>query len=117
MLKSVAVFGVALFLSACGNLSQPEIRTLYVAQNTAPCREPVGNVEVSCFLVKNHPEDKWQYELQSVRGFSYEPGFRYKLSINVRAIPNPPADGSSQEWTLRSILEKTADSSIAVAGQ
>lgn len=70
-------------------------------------RECMGMVVMQCMQVKERPQDDWQNFYDGIEGFQYEPGFSYRLRVLKTPIPNPPADGSSVEWRLLEVLEKT----------
>ena len=53
-------------------------------------------------------KDDWTLLYHGIKGFKYEKGYVYKLRVREEIIPNPPADGSSREWVLVDVLEKTA---------
>ncbi|WP_162558636.1 DUF4377 domain-containing protein [Robertkochia solimangrovi] len=61
------------------------------------------------YLVKEgtmSEDAKWMHFYSGIKGFDYEPGYIYKLLVDVKQIPDPPADGSSKKYTLKKILEK-----------
>lgn len=43
----------------------------------------------------------------SINGFTYEPGYTYKIRVIEKHIENPPSDASSIEYTLKDVLVKT----------
>ncbi|WP_420597034.1 DUF4377 domain-containing protein [Deinococcus sp.] len=104
----------ALALSGCSTTTPKDVRVLYVAPNTAPC---TGNGPRTCFLTKENEMGKWQFFYDGIVGFSYEPGYRYKLSVEVTPVANPPADAPNANYTLLNILEKAEDSTLAVINQ
>jgi Domain of unknown function (DUF4377) len=108
---------LALGLSSCGILNQPEIQTLYVAPNKADCKGGFEPLPSPRLLSKQQPGDNWQCFLEPIEGFSYQPGYIYKLSIEVKKIVNPPADGPTQSFKLLSVIDKTASTIVAVPGK
>ncbi len=114
-MKKLVLSAVAIsLLSGCTMMPQKDIRTLYVAPNTSPC---VGGAPLTCLLTKENPDGKWQFFYDNIAGFNYEAGFRYKLSVVVTKVNNPPADASSLNWRLVKIEEKVADTTPAVINQ
>jgi hypothetical protein len=45
-------------------------------------------------------------DMDFIEGFDYEPGYIYLLTINVRKVNNPPADGSATETRLIKVNSK-----------
>jgi hypothetical protein len=97
---------VAAFVgSACGDLVAPVERV--VVMDVAPQRVSCqGVAPQECLRVREHPDTAWALFYQSIDGFEFEPGFDYTLRVAVRAIRNPPQDGSSLEYRLLAILRK-----------
>jgi hypothetical protein len=62
--------------------------------------------EMECLLVREDPNADWRNFYDAIEGFTYEPGYSYKLLVDVRDIPNPPADGSSRAYRLVLLVEK-----------
>jgi Domain of unknown function (DUF4377) len=91
--------------SAAGNATGVENDriTLYVAHYTRTC---TGLIETECMLVREDPNGEWENFYGGIEGFTYEPGYSYKLLVATRRIPNPPADGSSIEYRLVQIIEQ-----------
>lgn len=48
----------------------------------------------------------WWYFYDGIDGFNFEQSYVYKLKVKTRNIPNPPADGSSIEYSLVEVLSK-----------
>ena len=92
-------------LGACTWLNDPgpQVVTMRLAHNTVTCHDWWG--ETQCMLAQ---EDggPWRSFLDEITGFSYEPGFVYELRTEKRPVTNPPADGSSVEYVLRSVVLK-----------
>jgi len=81
-----------------------EIVTLYVGPVTADC---VGVAPQQCLQVRYDPADEYELFYSSINGFDFEPGYDYELLVQKTPIENPPADGSSIEWTLVEIVSQT----------
>ena len=80
-------------------------KTVYVGPYLVDC---VGVAPQKCMLVKENLEDEWGAYYDNIAGFDYEPGYEYELRINETHVENPPADASSIEWTLITMVKKTA---------
>lgn len=79
--------------------------TMYVAPQKAPCELWFPT---ECLLVRPTPTADWEYFTNTIDGFVWEPGFSYRIRVIIREIENPPADGSSLEYRLVQVLEKTS---------
>ena len=60
------------------------------------------------FLCKRVDEGSgFQNFYDSIGGFDFEWGYTYRLRVRKKEIRNPPMDGSSVEYHLEKVLEKT----------
>lgn len=82
---------------------ESEIVILFVGPEKVGC-EGAGPQE--CYLVKENPEDEWEFFYNEITGFNYEPGFDYEIEVEVTPVENPPADGSSLQYTWIRTLNK-----------
>lgn len=80
-----------------------ETRTIFVGPLLVDCE---GEGPQQCMLVKENPEDEYQLFYDQITGFDYEEGFEYELEVEVEQVENPPAGGSSLQWTLVRVLNK-----------
>lgn len=78
--------------------------TMYVAPQKAPCELWFPT---ECLLVRPTRTAEWEYFTHAIEGFEWKPGFDYRIRVMIREIENPPADGSSLEYRLVQVLEKT----------
>lgn len=71
----------------------------------------VGVAPMKCMQVKNSENEAWSNFYQDIKGFNFEPGFRYKLKVAVNELDknNVPADASSLAYELVEILSKEKD--------
>jgi len=81
-----------------------ETKTLFVAAYKKDCK---GVGKQSCYLVKDKPDAEWTLFYNEIKGFDYRAGNEYELKVLVELKDNPPADGSSLDYTLISIESKT----------
>ncbi len=67
-----------------------------------------------CLQLKRNETDPWQNHYGSIAGFSYEPGFQYKLKVKKTENSNNPLpqDISSFTYTLLEELDKTWDKTV-----
>ena len=66
-------------------------------------------MQKECYQVKwTEDQDDWEYIYNEIEGFTYEPGYVYKLFVSKKVIDNPPTDASSLQFSLIRVLEKEA---------
>lgn len=75
----------------------------YVNNKLVDC---VGVGPQKCLQVRKSPKGEWTLFYGAIDGFDYEPGYRYKLKVNVTKVKNPPADASSLNYKLVKVLSK-----------
>lgn len=61
---------------------------------------------MACLLVKHEPAEKWQYMYSEIKGFNYEPGYKYRLLVLRVEHENPPQDTSRYMFELIKVLSK-----------
>ena len=97
-----ALFGVALLpvqqVSAAG-----KTETLYINNKLVDC---VGVGPQKCMQVRKSLKGEWTLFYGGIEGFRFEPGYRYKLKVNVTKIKNPPMDSSNLKYSLVKVLSK-----------
>ncbi len=96
--------------------SQPaaegDVKTLYVGPELVDC---VGVGPQQCMQVKENPGDEYTLFYQQIDGFTFEPGYEYELLVRVTTVENPPADGSSLQYTLVDVVSQTPVTAGATA--
>lgn len=102
------LFVLALLLSCSVNTGAIGEANMRVNSYTAEC---VGEMEGTCLLVQEGDKmgtEDWEYfyYVDSIEGFSYEPGFIYDLQVKKIPIENPPMDGSSIKYELVKVISK-----------
>lgn len=110
-LLSVAVAGL---LCGCDFNLVPAPKTdvsYMVAPNRVTFSTPSPE-DRTCLLVKRAEDTVWrEFEPSLLQGFTHETGFRYRLLVSEQFTPPVTT------YTLKQVLEKTPDSTIAVPGQ
>jgi hypothetical protein len=81
-----------------------EIVTLYVGPEKVDC---VGVAPQECLLVRDSPDEEYEFFYSQINGFDYEPGYEYELLVQKTPVENPPADASSIAWTLVEVVSQT----------
>lgn len=66
----------------------------------------VGIGPQKCMMVKEYAESDWTYFYDKIKGFDFESGYNYKLQVTVTEVENPPADASSLNYELVSVISK-----------
>ena len=59
-----------------------------------------------CWQVKSKNDKSWTFKYEPIEGLNFEWGYRYFVNIDQQTIKNPPQDGSSIKWKLRSVSKK-----------
>lgn len=84
---------------------QNKQQILILGPETKTC--DAGVLKKECYQVKwTEEQENWEFFYDEIDGFTFEPGYLYKLLVSVETIPNPPADASSLQYRLIRILEK-----------
>lgn len=101
-------------LTACSDDDGPkdsvkEIRMLVSAETdvTYAWGDDMKENPIECLLVKTEGDsEKWQnLGFEQIKGFSYERGHEYYLSVKRTILANPPADASDRTYELIRVLE------------
>ena len=101
-------------LTACSDDDEPkdsvkEIRMLVSAETgvTYAWGDDMKEYPIECMLVKTEGEsEEWKnLGFEQIKGFSYERGHEYYLSVKRTILANPPADASDRTYELIRILE------------
>jgi hypothetical protein len=77
--------------------------TLEVGPARVPC---TGEARTQCLRVRVLPDTAWQLFYSRIDGFDFEDGFRWRLEVERRRVPNPPADASSLSYRLVRVISK-----------
>ncbi|WP_177190183.1 DUF4377 domain-containing protein [Myroides guanonis] len=82
-----------------------EIKRMFVKENTVSC---VGVAPMQCLQIKYEDQNQWSNFYSNIKGFDYEPGYRYELMVKETAIPlnQVPADASSINYELEALISK-----------
>lgn len=101
-------------MTACSDDDEPkdsvkEIRMLVSAETgvTYAWGDDMKENPIECLLVKTEGDsEEWQnLGFEQIKGFSYERGHEYYLSVKRTILANPPADASDRTYELIRILE------------
>lgn len=101
-------------LTACNDNDEPkdsvkEIRMLVSAETgvTYAWGDDMKENPIECLLVKTEGDsEEWKkLGFEQIKGFSYERGHEYYLSVKRTILANPPADASDRTYELIRILE------------
>lgn len=101
----------SLLLLVCGALlslpafSQTSIR-MTVNEESRPCRRMI---EQTCLLVQKEGVSQWELFYDNIKGFEFEPGYRYEIVVIQTPRPEPvPQDLSRYTYRLDKVISKTA---------
>jgi hypothetical protein len=104
--RAAALGGAAALALACRGGTEPESRvlTLEVGPLRVPC---IGEGAMLCLQVRSRADQPYTHFYDEIEGFTHEPGYAYVLRVSRRAVPEPPADGSSFAYALVAVVAKT----------
>lgn len=102
-LPSALLFAAIVSCSSASTGPAERVFELEVAAQRAPC---VGLFPTECLQVRERADAPWELFYDAIEGFTYEPGFRYVLSVAQRPIPKRLADGSSFAYRLLAVVSK-----------
>ena len=85
--------------------AQAAPRMLDVDSHLVEC---TGVGEQRCMRVREGSDQPWQIFHGQIEGFTYEPGYRYRLKVDEEAVANSPADASAVRTILVEIVRKVA---------
>lgn len=84
---------------------QVKKQILILGPETKTCDADV--MRKQCYQVKwSEDQTTWEYFYNEIKGFTYKPGYVYKLLVAIEPIDNPPADASSLHYSLIRVLQK-----------
>ena len=101
-------------LAACNDDDEPkdsvkEIRMLVSAETGVMYAwgDDMKENPIECLLVKTEGDsEEWQnLGFEQIKGFTYERGHEYYLSVKRTILANPPADASDRTYELIRVLE------------
>jgi heat shock protein HslJ len=83
----------------------PEIvtETFEVGDQRVYCE---GVVPKKCLLVKRKDQVDFFRFYDEIENFTFEPGYRYTLEVDVEKIPEPPKDTSGYKYTLKEVVKR-----------
>jgi heat shock protein HslJ len=113
-IRTAVAAAMVLTLAACGT-DRPAgptdtpaggvMKTLEVAPARVSC---VGVSTQTCLQVRASSDAPWTLLYDGIIGFEPETGYTYRIVVQEVTIANPPADGSSVQRRLVTILSRTA---------
>lgn len=90
--------------AGCSLASEAATEVLYVDAETVEC---VGEGVQQCLIVRRAPDGARELFYDGIEGFEHEPGVRFVIEVEVRAVATPPADGSSLAYRLVRVIERS----------
>ena len=96
---------LATFVIACNSNN----KTLLINSYKVDCS---GVSDQTCLQVATESDSLvWENFYSAIEGFDYQPGYIYKLEVDVETIPvtEVPADASTLKYKLIKVLSKEID--------
>jgi len=107
-MKSVLSLAFGLLVCLQTVFSQTTIRMI-VHEESKPCRRMM---EQTCLQVQKNGSSEWELFYESIKGFTFEPGYRYEIDVIQTERPEPvPEDLPRYLYRLDKVISKTAVSS------
>ncbi|WP_392588886.1 DUF4377 domain-containing protein [Serratia ureilytica] len=85
------------------NAKEGQTEVLLVNSALVDC---VGVGPMKCMQVRRSAQQPWELFYTGIEGFTFEPGYQYRLKVRVTPVENVPADASSLRYRLIEQLEK-----------
>lgn len=95
----------AFTLILVGTVAEASLRTIDVDSRLVEC---TGVGPMQCMRVRDAADQPWRLFYGAIEGFTFEPGYRYKLEVEEIPVANPPADASAIRTVLREQIRKVA---------
>ncbi|WP_288369425.1 DUF4377 domain-containing protein [uncultured Algoriphagus sp.] len=115
MMKLLALAAFVTILSACQNQPEGQVETWWINSAKVEC---TGVGPMSCLQISKEEaldRDSWQLFYSSIEGFEYEPGFIYRIRVEISDKAEPiPADASSKNFKLLEIMSKEMDPALRI---
>lgn len=106
LLRHIAL-AVAVLFTACDNpFSARTELELTVMEVRVPCSGFMGE-PLSCLSVRWPGETEAQAFYDEIEGFTFVHGVRQRIRVERLTIKYPPADGSSYQYRLLAVLNRT----------
>ncbi|WP_273370624.1 DUF4377 domain-containing protein [Alistipes megaguti] len=111
MKKWLLLLMTPLVLGACDkdNTSRTEIWTIAPEKGVAGITMGFGYIPA--YIVQKGANASWEIVPGPIEGFSFEEGWQTTLRVRIDRIANPPADGSSERYTMEEQLARTETTS------
>lgn len=101
------LFSISIILNACSNDDNTaEIVQLRVNHFKQTAMGVGPKLVLQTQEAQEIGTDKWNYFYSNIKGFNYEPGFIYLLSVEKQQISDPPQDDSAIKYILRKVISK-----------
>lgn len=113
MKNFMTLMGLLLTLAlglGCSKDDEPQVREaeFEIASSYTKCNPSFNSTESNTCLTIKEAGTSSSYTVGdgTITGFSYEPGYRYRLRVKLTKLQNPPADGSDTHYELIQTLSK-----------
>ena len=81
------------------------IEYLYVNSELVDCE---GVAPQQCMQVRRSSDSDWELFYGQIEGFTFEPGYTYRLRVRVTPAESAPADASTLRYVLVEVGDKQA---------
>lgn len=98
-----ALIGLLLLSCMLGAHAQ-RAQTWFVNDHRMECSQLP---EQGCLQVKQKPKDAWSAWARPIEGFTFQPGYTYKLKVQVKAVYNPTTETTGDRYFLKKVVRQT----------
>lgn len=106
----ICLIGLSMAMTSCGEDDAGRIVVLNISPELVPIGvRPPGNADEKVKLMEcivDGTNETFYISPNSIEGFEYVEGFKYKVRVRITDIDNPPADGYTEKYELMEIISK-----------
>lgn len=81
-----------------------EVTRLWIRPDLVDCE---GEAPQRCMQVAESENGEFEFFYDDIEGFAFNEGTSYVIDVTIERVPDPPADGSSLDYTLVEVVEET----------
>ena len=86
---------------------ESRVETWTVASEKGVAGIFMGFGHVPAYIVKTGPNAGWEISTAHIEGFTFEKGYQTEMLVRIDPIPDPPADGPGNRYTMEKPISRT----------
>lgn len=95
---------VLLWLCCAWSASAQRAQTWLVNDHRVECEQLP---EQGCIQVKQKTKEPWKAWAMPIEGFTFVPGYSYKLKVQVKPVYNPTTETTGDRYFLKKVVKQT----------